>query len=223
VSDRGATSSTARTRTSLPTLRSPLASIHASAGADVVSEGGAEAVRSYGDPVREGATVAAGIGLADITVRAKIDVRGDVDRAISPMPGEVSARIAGDWTLLFSPPGSVTQRVASMQAAAGTSAMVTDVTHLYAGFALAGPALPDALARLTSWDPSTLEAGAATGAPIADVRAVVMRREATSVPLVEVWVAMEFARYAWRSIQVVVERLGGEAIGWDALRGLGWR
>ncbi len=203
-------------------LRSPLASIHASAGADVVSEGGAEVVRAYGDTDRERASVAEAIGVADITVRAKIDVRGDVDRALSPVPGDGVARIAGDWALLFSPPGSVTERVASMQVASGPSAMVTDVTHLYAGFALAGPCLPDALARLTAWDPSTLAAGAATGAPIADVRAIVARREA-AVPLLEVWVAMELARYAWRSILEVVERLGGEPVGWDALRRQGWR
>ena len=44
-----------------------------------------------------------------------------------------------------------------------------------------------------------------------------------SVPVMEIWVAMEFARYAWRSILEVVERLGGEPVGWDALRELGWR
>jgi glycine cleavage system aminomethyltransferase T len=215
-------SSTAQDPTSLPLLRSPLASIHAGLGADVVIERGAEVVRSYGDPDRERAAIADGIGVADITVRAKIDIRGDVDRALSPIPADVVARIAGDWALLFSPPGSMTERVASMQAAAGTSAMVTDVTHLYAGFALAGPSLPDALARLTGWDPSTLDAGTATGAPIADVRAIVVRREA-SVPLLEVWVAMEFARYVWRSVLQVVERLGGEPVGWEALREKGWR
>jgi glycine cleavage system aminomethyltransferase T len=221
VSDHG-TGPTAPARTSLPTLRSPLASIHAGSGADVVTDGGAEAVRSYGDIDRERVAVAGSIGVADITVRAKIDVRGDVDRALLPVSDDVVARIAPDWALLFSPPGPVTQRVASMQAASGSSAMVTDVTHLYAGFALTGPSLPDALARLTAWDPSTLEVGAATGAPIADVRAIVMRREA-SVPLLEVWVAMEFARYAWRSIHQVVERLGGGSVGWDVLREQGWR
>lgn len=215
-------SSTAQDPTSLPLLRSPLASIHAVLGADVVIEGGAEVVRSYGDPDGERAVAANGIGVADITVRAKIDVRGDADRALSPVPADVVARITGDWALLFSPPGSVTERIASMQAAAGTSAMVTDVTHLHAGFALAGPSLPDALARLTAWDPSTLDAGTATGAPIADVRAIVVRREA-SVPLLEFWVAMEFARYAWRSVLKVVERLGGEPVGWEALREKGWR
>jgi glycine cleavage system aminomethyltransferase T len=109
-----------------------------------------------------------------------------------------------------------------MQEAVGAAAMVTDVTHLYAGFALGGPSLSDALARLTSWDQSGLGVGGATGAPIADVRAIVRRREA-SVPVVEIWVAMEFARYAWRSVLEVVERLSGEPVGWDALRELGWR
>ncbi|MEO8424480.1 MAG: hypothetical protein ABI595_11310 [Actinomycetota bacterium] len=222
MSDRGVTSSTAAARVSLPRLRSPLASIHAGSGAIVMAEGGAELVGSYGDQDRERAAVSGGIGVADITVRAKIDVRGDVDRALSEIPGDVVARIAEDWAVSFSPPGPVTARVASMQAAAGTSAMVTDVTHLYAGFALAGPFLPDALARLTAWDPSTLDVGSAAGAPIADVRAIVIMREA-SVPLIEVWVAMEFARYAWRSILEVVERLSGEPVGWEALRGQGWR
>jgi glycine cleavage system aminomethyltransferase T len=202
-------------------MRSPLAAIHAAWGAEVSVDAGAEVVGSYGDTERERRAVLEGIGVADITVRAKIDVRGDVDRALSPAPGDVVAKMATDWSVLFGPPGPVKERVASMQAAGGTAAMVTDVTHLYAGFALAGPLLSETLARLTSWDPSTLDVGAGTGAPVADVRAIVLRRQA-SVPLVEVWVAMEFARYAWRSIVDVVERLGGEPVGWHALLGLGW-
>ena len=222
MSDPTTGTPTAVAPSAAPTLRSCLAGVHARLGADIGIEGGAEFVRSYGDPDAELAAVAEAIGCADITVRAKIDVRGDIDRTLSLFPADVVARIADDWAVLFSAPGSVTDRVASMQTAAGSSAMVTDVTHLYASFALAGPALPDALARLTGWDPATLAPGAATGAPIADVRALVVRRQA-AVPLVEVSVAMEFARYAWRSILEVVERLGGAPVGWDALRGRGWR
>lgn len=205
-----------------PPLRSSLAGVHARLGAVLGIEAGAEIVRSYGDPEAEVAVLNGGIGCADVTVRAKIDVRGEVDRTISLFPADVVARIADDWAVLFSAPGSVADRVASMQTAAGSSAMVTDVTHLYASFALAGPALPDVVARLTSWDPTTLAPGAATGAPIADVRALLVRRE-TQVPLLEISVAMEFARYAWRSILEVVERLGGAPVGWDALRAQGWR
>ena len=222
MSDPTTGTPTATASIAMPALRSSLAGVHARLGADVGVEGWAEFVRSYGDPDAELAVVTGGIGCADVTVRAKIDVRGDVDRTLSLFPADVVARIADDWAVVFSPPGPVADRVASMQTAAGSSAMVTDVTHLHASFALAGPALPDALARLTSWDPATLAPGAATGAPIADVRALLVRRE-TAVPILEVSVAMEFARYAWRSILEVVERLGGMTVGWDALRAQGWR
>ena len=205
-----------------PPLRSPLAATHAGLGAEVGVEGGAEFVRSYGDPDKELAVVADSIGVADVTVRAKIDVRGDVERTVALFPADVIARIAGDWAVLFSSPGAVADRVASMQTAAGASTMVTDVTHLFAGFALAGPTLPDAVARLTSWDPSTLAVGNATGTSIAGVRAIVVRRE-TSMQVLEVYPAMEFARYAWDAIVEVAERLGGTPVGWDALQAEGWR
>jgi glycine cleavage system aminomethyltransferase T len=222
VTDHRVGSSTTQVPTSLPPLRSPLASMHAAFGSDVTIEGGAEIVRSYGDPERERAALFDTIGLADVTVMSKIDVRGDVDPALPSALDDGVARIAKDWAMVLAAPGPVADRVTAMQAAVGAAAMVTDVTHLYAGFALAGPSLSDALARLTSWDPSGLDVGGATGAPIADVRAIVRRREA-SVPVMEIWVAMEFARYAWRSVLEVVERLSGEPVGWDALRELGWR
>ena len=138
-----------------PLLRSPLAAAHARNGAEIAVEGDAEVVRHYGDPDKELAIVSDAIGVADVTVRSKIDVRGDVDRTVSLFPAGVVARIGDDWAVLLAQPGAVDERVTSMQTAAGASTMVTDVTHLYAGFALAGPALPDAVARLTSWDPST--------------------------------------------------------------------
>ena len=203
-----------------PLLRSPLAPLHASLDATIGVEGGAEFVRSYTDPESERVALTKRVGIADVTVRAKIDVRGDVAAALHATD-DAGLAIADDWTLLLLPPGRVVERVAEMQAAAGQKAMVTDVTHLYAGFAIAGPTWADAVERLTSWDPSTLAAGEATGAPIADIRAVAVRRE-TEVPVLEIFVATEFAGYAWRSILEVVEGLGGGPVGWDALREQGW-
>jgi glycine cleavage system aminomethyltransferase T len=211
---------------STPILRSPLMSIHLANGAMTQVDDGAEVVRSYGDTDAERAILTGAVGVADVTVRGKIDIRGRIDGLVEglvePGAGDVVARIAQDWTLVFAPPGPVTERVNSMASRAGHDAMVTDVTHLYAGFVLAGPALSEVVARLTGWDPATLEPGDATGAPIADIRAIVVRRE-MSLPLLEISVAMEFARYAWRSICDVVERLGGGPVGWDALHEQGWR
>jgi hypothetical protein len=87
VSDHRVGSSTAQVPTSLPPLRSPLASMHAAFGSDVTIEGGAEIVRSYGDPERERAALFDTIGLADVTVMSKIDVRGDVDPALTSALG----------------------------------------------------------------------------------------------------------------------------------------
>ena len=203
-------------------LRSPLAAIHARGGAEIAVEGGAEFVRSYGDPERELAIVREVVGVADVTVRAKIDVRGDVERTIALFPADVVARIADDWAVLFSPPGPIDDRVDSMRTAAGASTMVTDVTHLFAGFALAGPAVDEAVARLTGWDPATLAPGQATGAPFADARAIAVRRQGP-LDVLEVYPAMEFARYVWDELVAVAERLGGAAVGWDALHADGWR
>jgi glycine cleavage system aminomethyltransferase T len=208
--------------TDVPLVRSPLAAIHAQLGADVAVEAGAETVRSYGSVGAEKTVIAETVGLADVTVRSKVDVRGDVDRVVSLFSADPVARIANDLALLLSRPGSVADRVVSMQTAVGDAAMVTDVTHLYAGFALCGPLLADAISRLSSWDPASLEPGTATGAPIADVRAIVVRPERPP-DLLEVYVATELGRYVWGAIHDVVERLGGEPVGWDALRAQGWR
>jgi len=111
--------------------------------------------------------------------------------------------------------------VPKLVSAAGEGTMVTDATHLFVGFALAGPELPEALARLTSWDPALLATGEATGAPIGDVRAVVVRRD-LPLPVLEAYVATEFARYAWETVLDAVRRAGGTPVGWSALRGEGW-
>jgi glycine cleavage system aminomethyltransferase T len=226
VNDPRSTDTSTAAALTTPVLRSPLMSIHRANGAMTQVDDGAEVVRSYGDTDAERALLTGVVGIADITVRAKIDLRGQigglVDGLVGPGGGEVIARIAEDWALVFAPPGPVTERAASMASRAGQDAMVTDVTHLYAGFAIGGPAPAEVVARLTSWDPATLEPGDATGAPIADIRAIVVRRQ-TSLPILEIFVAMEFARYAWRSISDVVERLGGGPVGWDALHEQGWR
>jgi glycine cleavage system aminomethyltransferase T len=205
-----------------PPLRSPLAGALESLGAITGVEGSAEVTRSFGDPDGEREAIASALGVADVTVRAKIDLRGHVDDAYAGLDGDVWARIADDWALVFAPPGPVDDRIDSMAERGGPTTMVTDATHLFAGLALAGPHVPEAVARLSSWDPATLAEGAATGAPIADIGSIVLRRD-TSMPLLEIYVAMESARYLWRSVLEVASELGGCVVGWDALRAHGWR
>lgn len=204
-----------------PVRRSPLTRSHADLGAVLDREAGWELVAHYGDEAAERANLLGRIALADVTARGKIDVRGSLEDALSAAGDVLSARIADDWAVLLCEPGGEEVLLPKVGAAAGAGSMVTDATHLFVGFALAGPELPGALARLTSWDPASLAAGEATGAPIGDVRAVVVRRD-LSLPVLEAYVATEFARYAWETILDAVRRAGGAAVGWRALRGEGW-
>ena len=49
-----------------------------------------------------------------------------------------------------------------------------------------------------------------------------MVRRDLSVPVLEVYVATEYARYVSESLSGVVAGLGGAPVGWQALRAEGW-
>ena len=207
---------------SAPVRRSPLAREHAELGASFEIEAGWEIPAGYGDEAAERAALHDGLGLADITARAKVDVRGDLEAPIAAAGDALVARVGPDWALVLGEPGAEEAVLPNLESAAGPGAMVTDVTHLFGGLALGGPRLGDALARLTSWDPSTLPPGAATGAPIGDVRAIVVRRE-LPFALLEIYVATEYSCFAWETLLDVVSRLDGQPVGWRSLRAQGWR
>jgi glycine cleavage system aminomethyltransferase T len=198
-----------------------MARAHERLGATFELEAGWQIPVAYEDS-DEAARLTGSIGLADLTPRAKIDVRGAVEGPLGAVGDALVARVAPDWALVLDTPGEEEILLSKLEHAANPGAMVTDATHLFAGFGLAGPRMDEALARLTSWDPATLPAGSATGAPIGDVRAIVARRD-LAFPMLEVYTATEFARYAWETIFDVVQRLGGGPLGWHAIRAEGWR
>ena len=201
--------------------RTPMARIHEGLGATMVSEADWELPASYGDEDAERSAIRDGLAIADITPRGKIDVRGKVDGALATVPDDTVARLAPGWAMVLTPPGGETAAFGALEAAAGAGTMVTDATHLFAGYALCGPRLPELLARTSGWDPATLEPGAATGAPIAEVRSIMVRRD-LSVDVLEVYVATELARYVWETLAGVVSSLDGRPVGWQALRAEGW-
>ena len=201
--------------------RSPAARLSSRRGAVFVEEAGWEIPASYGDDEAERAAIRDIVAVVDVTPRGKIDVRGDIDSTLAQVGDELTARIAPGWALVLTPPGAEDIVRPKLESSAGPSAMVTDATHLFAGYALCGPLLPELLARASGWNPATLAPGEATGAPIADVRAVVVRRD-LEVPVLEVYVATELARYVWETLHDVATSLGGRAAGWRALRAEGW-
>ena len=204
-----------------PVRRSPSSRAHERLGVTFETEGGWSLPMSYGDDDAERAAIRDGIAVADVTARGKVDVRGDIDAALGSAGGEFTARIAPEWALVLTAPGGEDIVRPKLESSSGPHAMVTDATHLFAGYALCGPLLPDLLARTSGWNPATVEPGAAAGAPIAGVRSITVRRD-LEVPVLEVYVATELARYVWETLHEVAVSLGGRAAGWRALRAEGW-
>jgi heterotetrameric sarcosine oxidase gamma subunit len=198
-----------------------MAQIHQGLGATMVSEAGWELPGSYGDEDAERSAIRDGLAIADITPRGKIDVRGQVDGALATVVDDTVARLAPGWAMVLTPPGGEAQALPALEAAAGAATMVTDATHLFASYALCGPRLPELLARTSGWDLATLAPGDAIGAPIVDVRAVMVRRD-LSDDVLEVYVATELARYVWEALAGAVSGLDGRPVGWQALRAEGW-
>jgi glycine cleavage system aminomethyltransferase T len=186
-----------------------------------VEEAGWEIPASFGDDAAERVAIRDRVAIADVTARAKVDLRGDLPETL-PLPAATFvARISREWAVVLGGPDAEARLIRAIEPLAGPGSMVTDVTHLFAGFALAGPDLPGVLERTTSWDPATLAPGEGTGASIADVRALMVRRD-LPVPVLEVFVATEFGRYVWEALRGVVAGLGGAPVGWQALRAEGW-
>lgn len=201
--------------------RSPVAHLSSEAGAVSVEEGGWEIAVSYGDEVSEREAMRSSVAIADITARAKVDVRGEFATVLPAAADALTARVADDWALVLGAPGEETRLLTALEAADGTTMMVTDATHLYAAFALVGPKLPELLERTTAWDAGGLAPGEAAGAPIVEIPSVVLRPD-LPMPLIEIYVASEFGRYAWETLGGVVSSLGGAPVGWQALRAEGW-
>jgi len=199
-----------------PVRRSPLSGAHRALGAAFDLEAGWEIVAGYTDELPLATST---VSVAEITPRAKVDVRGSTGAL--GVEDAFAAAIASDWTLVFGPPGAE-ERLLPAVASTGSGALITDATHLYAGFALIGPASDEALSQLTAFDAATLPPGGSAGTSFLDVPAVLVRRD-LGLPVIEAYVGSEFAGFAWSEVLETVIGLGGGPAGWRALRNAGWR
>jgi glycine cleavage system aminomethyltransferase T len=208
-----------------PVMRSPLTEQHRRLGAQLAVQDGWELPRSYGAVDRERQAIREGLGIADITARGKIDIRGAVDSSLARLPqtrGALLARLSRDWALVLTPPSGLEPSLQLMDHSADRAAMVTDATSIYAGIALLGPRVPDLLLRLSGMDPATLTPGASAATQMLRIPAILLRRD-LPVMIVEAYVASEFARYAWEAVFAVGHPLDPILVGWDALQAEGWR
>jgi glycine cleavage system aminomethyltransferase T len=207
-----------------PVMRSPVHHQHEKLGARFRREGAFELPSGYSDLAAERRALIEGLAIADVTARAKVDLRGEVDAMLTRLPQAPDlhrARLSARWALLLGGPSSGDAYLEAAEAAASGSGMATDATSIYAGFALAGPLVVDLLSRLTSFDVASLTPGAAVGTQLAKISAILLSSPAPFRGY-EILVPSEYGRYAWESFFKVGHALGARPVGWDALRAEGW-
>jgi glycine cleavage system aminomethyltransferase T len=208
---------------------------------------GWEIPASYRPIDDERRAIAEGLAVADVSARGKLDCRGGVEPALAslvppgaPPVGRVGvtaaegpdramvARLAVDRALVLGGPGealyaphAAESTLEASAPAARSGTMLTDATSLLAGFALLGPRTFDLLARLTSFDLGELDPGTCAATRLADVTAQLVR-SGEAPDAVEVYVGSEYGRFAWETLMAAGSPLGGQPVGWDALRAEGW-
>lgn len=204
-----------------PVMRTPAHRLHASLGARFDRLEQWEIPAAYGPVESERAAIRSGLAIADVTPRGKVDLRGPVDEILArlpPGPDAHVARLSARWALLLTRPGGAGRWLPATERAAGRSGMATDATCLYTGIALLGPDAGEVLARLTATDVSTLGTGRAAGLQLARIPSILVRGERAT----EVYAGSEYGRYLWQTMVAVTARLGGRAVGWEALTAEGW-
>jgi glycine cleavage system aminomethyltransferase T len=207
-----------------PIKRSPINAIHQRYGAQLGVVDGWEVPRRYGDLDRERAAIRESLGLADITARGKIDIRGAVDAALAALPHAddgTTARLSRSWALIMTPAADLAPSLERVTRAAVPGTMVTDATAIYVSFALLGPRVDELLHRLITLDPSALKPGQSLATQMLRVPAILVRRR-LPISVVETFVPAEFGSYMWDALFDIAPPLGREPVGWDAMRAEGW-
>lgn len=219
-----------------PLMRSPAYRQQRALGARFEVGDGWEVAADYGDPGSERKAIADAVAVVDVTARGKVDLRGSLARLLGHMalelaPGRLAessgeprslfARIGESWAVAFCPPPATALLLDRLQETVDPGAMVTDVSCLLVGFALAGPRADELVRRLSSFDISRLGAGECAAVRLARVWALLLRRP-FSIPVTEVYVSSEYGRYVWETLLEKGASLGVKPAGMQALCTLGW-
>ena len=85
--------------------RSPAARLSSHRGAVFAEEAGWEIPASYGDDEAERGAIRDRVAIADVTARAKVDVRGRIPDALPTPADTVLARISAEWAVMLGATG----------------------------------------------------------------------------------------------------------------------
>jgi glycine cleavage system aminomethyltransferase T len=219
-----------------PAIRTPLQNWHMEHGAYLVAQNGWQLPAHYGSPQSELAAAREGIGLADISACAKLQLDGQGvrgfasevvpagslskpgDAAILDCDGPVVACRLTDRSLLLTgaetAPTSLLERFMSLP-----ETVATDLTMALAAFTLVGPSCETLLRRLTALDLSiaSLPAGKCAESSLAGVHALLVRPPRSTFIETQLFVAADVAEYLWEKLLHVGREFGIVPLGIENL------
>ena len=230
------------------TRRSALHAAHVAAGARLGEHDGWQCPEGYAGIEDELRTVRSGVGLADVSPAAKLDVRGN--DALSAIARRLSlpAPVTGTVTHLSPPvstrngllccltplharlfvPADAAARIATRWARAHAAdthpvrARLTDVTSAYTVMQVSGPRSRELLRKLTALDLGAEAfpdlACAQTG--IAGVHAMILRVDVRALLSFQVCCGREFGAFVWDALLDAGREFGVRPVGLAALRTL---
>lgn len=200
-----------------PPARSPILAIAEGAVTEV--RDGWETVVSFGDPAAEAAACSGAVGFADLSHLTKLEASlanptGDLDGLAAQSSGWWVCQVRPDLQLIVSSPS----RGKRLEAPLPPGSRVVDLTGSLCALGVAGPSARDLFARFCALDlrESALPVGGFRPGSVARTPGYLLR-EAPRRFLVLFGAA--YGEYVWEVVADAAERLGGRAVGADALLG----
>ena len=193
-----------------PVRRSALEAAHTAAGARWLDETRHWPV-DYGDGPGEADAAARHAGLAELGPFDKLLVRGPDATTVAGSVDEDRWLLGPDEVLVLVPPAE--------GPAATVDGSIVDVSSAWSVLRIAGPAAPAILAEASpvDLDPRSFAEGRVAQGPMANVRAIVMRRDASFGPGYTILVARDEAAHAWNALLSLGQPFGLAIVGPNAV------
>ena len=228
-----------------PERRTAMYHAHLAMGAVMADAEGWQLPRNYGDACQEAKRLRETVGVSDISPIGKVRVVGEdaasaiarlspqadgltmgaVSDTDSPLEGVgklLSMRLARDEILILTRTGGAQAAIAAMTSDDRKLFYAVDVTSGLSGVAMAGPATPGLLSRITEVDtsPRSLPNLTCVQSRFADIPGLLLRRDVDGLTIFQLYVGREFGEYLWETLLEAAAEVSGGPVGTDALLGL---
>jgi heterotetrameric sarcosine oxidase gamma subunit len=189
---------------------SPIAAAARAAGASLTPRDGWHVAASLGDPAGEAAAVRDAVGVADVSHLAKLELLGELDHELSSATRHDAAwwcPVTPGRALLVGDPRDV---------ALPDDVRVLDVTASFGALRIAGPAARETFARFCALDlrEDRLPVGGFRPGSVARTPGFVLREADQRFLML---FGSAYGEYVWEVAIDAATRLGGRAVGIDAI------